>query len=62
MKKILLLFFITLGILNVAQSTTTCRVCTVPTGYTFDDGSGNSTVYYGGQASRLGAAEDIYTH
>ena len=38
----------------------TCTLATTPTSYAFTDGDGNSTVYYGGQASRLGAAEDIY--
>ena len=37
-----------------------CTLSTTPTEYAFTDSDGNSTVYYGGQASRLGAAEDIY--
>ena len=38
-----------------------CTLATTPTQYAFTDENGNSTVYYGGQAERLGAAEDIYT-
>ena len=38
-----------------------CTLATTPTEYAFTDSDGNSTVYYGGQASRLGAAEDVYT-
>ena len=37
-----------------------CNLATTPTEYAFTDSDGNSTVYYGGQASRLGAAEDVY--
>ena len=37
-----------------------CTLSTTPTEYAFTDSDGNSTVYYGGQASRLGAAEDVY--
>ena len=37
-----------------------CTLATTPTEYAFTDSDGNSTVYYGGQASRLGAAEDVY--
>jgi len=37
-----------------------CTLATTPTKYAFTDSDGNSTVYYGGQASRLGAAEDVY--
>tara|TARA_Y100001978_G_scaffold199313_1_gene213416 strand:+ start:198 stop:1403 length:1206 start_codon:yes stop_codon:yes gene_type:complete len=36
-----------------------CSLSSSPTEYSFAD-NGNSTVYYGGQASRLGAAEDVY--
>ena len=37
-----------------------CSLSSLPTEYSFADDNGNSTVYYGGQASRLGAAEDVY--
>ena len=37
-----------------------CSLSSLPTEYSFTDDNGNSTVYYGGQASRLGAAEDVY--
>ena len=37
-----------------------CSLSSFPTEYSFADDNGNSTVYYGGQASRLGAAEDVY--
>ena len=38
-----------------------CTLATTPTEYAFTNSDGNSTVYYGGQASRLGAAEDVYS-
>ena len=37
-----------------------CGLSSFPSEYSFADDNGNSTVYYGGQASRLGAAEDVY--